>query len=208
MIRLNLPDPEMYALILKMVGDERANQESLTVIRTRPNQRTTNESVSEYIYPTEWDPAEVPSTVGVQILPRTSDGNEDTNAVPDAGKLEEAPKPEELPEIMTPATATSFETRNAGFTLEAEPVVEPDGRTIDMRIAPEFVTNVGRRSWGQGVSTLETTEFESQRLSTSLRNTVGEPRLVGTMNRPPVSEVDENSAERIWFAFLTVSAVK
>jgi hypothetical protein len=36
----------------------------------------------------------------------------------------------------------------------------------------------------------------------------GLPFLLGTMNRPPVSKVDADSDNRIWFAFVTVYSVK
>jgi Flp pilus assembly secretin CpaC len=34
---------------------------------------------------------------------------------------------------------TAFETRNIGATLEVEPVIKPDGKTIDLNIVPQHV---------------------------------------------------------------------
>ena len=40
---------------------------------------------------------------------------------------------------VTPTTPTSFTTRNTGVTLEVEPVVGPDGYTIDLSLVPQVV---------------------------------------------------------------------
>ena len=40
---------------------------------------------------------------------------------------------------VTPTTPTAFETRNTGVTLEVEPVVGPDGITIDLNLVPQVV---------------------------------------------------------------------
>ena len=38
---------------------------------------------------------------------------------------------------------TAWETRNVGDTLEVEPVIQPDGRTCDLNLAPQRVSLVG-----------------------------------------------------------------
>ncbi len=38
--------------------------------------------------------------------------------------------------IVTPSTPTAFETRNLGVTLEVEPMIGPDGYTIDLNLSP------------------------------------------------------------------------
>ncbi|HWB57979.1 MAG TPA: hypothetical protein VG733_00740 [Chthoniobacteraceae bacterium] len=40
---------------------------------------------------------------------------------------------------VTPATPTYFETRQVGITLEVEPVIGPDGKLIDLNLAPQHV---------------------------------------------------------------------
>ncbi len=110
--------------------------------------------------------------------------------------------------LVTPATGTAFETRNVGVTVEAEVVLSEDLKFADVRIMPEHVADVERSTWGQGVSTLEMLTFETQRLSTGATVRIGEPFLLGTLNRPPVSKVDPDSANGVWFAFVTVDISK
>ena len=49
---------------------------------------------------------------------------------------------------VTPTTPTAFETRNTGVTLEVEPVVGPDGVTIDLNLVPQVVEFEGFINYG------------------------------------------------------------
>jgi len=72
------------------------------VVHAQNGQRAKVESISEFIYATEYDPPEVPNE------PNLSDKSE-------------------LP--VTPATGAAFETRNLGTTVEVDPVLEDSIRT-------------------------------------------------------------------------------
>src|SRR5438552_19120690 len=41
--------------------------------------------------------------------------------------------------VVPPTTPQTFETRNTGVTLEVEPVVGPDGQTINVNLEPQVV---------------------------------------------------------------------
>ena len=56
---------------------------------------------------------------------------------------------------VTPTTPTAFETRNTGVTLEVEPVVGPDGVTIDLNLVPQVVEFEGFINYGSPI--LQTT---------------------------------------------------
>jgi type II secretory pathway component GspD/PulD (secretin) len=43
------------------------------------------------------------------------------------------------PQVSGAPVPTEMETRNAGITLEVEPVVGPDGQTIDLNLVPQYV---------------------------------------------------------------------
>src|SRR5256885_8461855 len=47
--------------------------------------------------------------------------------------------------VVTPTTPNAFDTRNTGVTLEIEPVVGPDGVTIDLNLVPQIVRSEERR---------------------------------------------------------------
>ena len=71
------------------------------ILDARSGEKALAESINEFIYPTEYEPPEIPTKVSV---PERPDGLN-----PDEMKL--------LRMMRTPATPTSFETRNLGTTL-------------------------------------------------------------------------------------------
>ena len=85
------------------------------------------EVVVEFRYPTEFEPPKVPNiAVGF--------GGAGAGYTP-----------------VTPTTPTTFETRNTGVTLEVEPVVGPDGETIDLNLAPQVVEFDGFINYGSPI---------------------------------------------------------
>lgn len=101
----------------------------------RSGERATIEIIREFIYPTEYEPPEIPNSVGV--------GNDGQgNAEFGGGAI--------FP--VTPAHPTAFETRNTGITLEVEPTVGPDKRYIDLSLKPEMVEFQGFINYGSPVT--------------------------------------------------------
>ena len=202
--RQDLSDTELYARMVAGVEDTTVKQEAFVIVRGRSGQKYTSESISEYIYPTEWSPPQMPT-----IVTRTNTGETEASApISEKNRLESAPKQNSLSGSVAPATPTVFETKNVGLTLEFEALIGASDRFIDIRMAPQSVVKIERENWGQGVSIIEMPEFEAQRISTGLSFRVDQPHLIGTMNRPPISKVDPDSANRVWFAFITASFAK
>ena len=102
---------------------------------TRSGERSKIEIIREFIYPTEYEPPELPQSVGT-----TSSSSEDGGAV------------EIFP--VTPATPTGFETRDTGITLEVEPVVGPNKKYIELSLRPELVEFEGFVNYGSPIATL------------------------------------------------------
>lgn len=99
------------------------------------------EVIREFIYPTEYDPPELPGEVGLL------GGFLDENAFdPNEGVEQVAGFP------VTPATPTAFDTRNLGVTLEVEPVVSPDGYTIELSLMPEIIEFEGFINYGNPIT--------------------------------------------------------
>lgn len=199
-------DAELYSRLLAAVEKQTAHQESFTVLRGMTGQDSRSESISEEIYPTEYTPAQRPDTLGVAIVPAAVKGV--PTPVPDTAKLKDAPDLGSLAGVITPATPASFTTRNLGVTVSMQATFEGIGKIIRLRIAPEHITLAKRSDWGQGVSTTEVPIFEAQRMSTECNIYPNQPFLLGTINRPPNSKVDSDSANRVWFAFVTASPAK
>ncbi len=90
---------------------------------TRSGQASTISIVREFIYPTEYEPPELPSgTFSLAAL------------------------------TVTPATPTAFETRDTGITLEVLPLVSPDKKYVDVTINPSFVEFDGFINYGSPIS--------------------------------------------------------
>ena len=118
---------------------------------TRSGQKATTEAIEEFIYPTEYEPAELPSEIHV-------DGKD--GAATTSGR-----------DFATGPTPTAFSTRNLGSTLEIEPTMGAAGKIIDLRFAPEIVYHVKNTTWTEwnghyGKAPIQMPVFYSLRIST------------------------------------------
>lgn len=96
---------------------------------TRSGQRAKFEAIREFIYPTEYEPPELPNSVTPTIT-----------ETPGGGTLSFNP--------ITPAMPTAFERRDVGVTLEVEPTVGPDKKYIELSLNPELVEFQGFVNYG------------------------------------------------------------
>jgi len=104
---------------------------------TKSGQKATIENVREFIYPTEFDPPQIPTNVG----------GANNNAI--------IVGPTSLPPIpVTPTTPTAFETRRVGMVLDVEPLISEDGRSIDLTITPEFTEFLGFVNYGSPINSV------------------------------------------------------
>ncbi len=163
-------------------------------IVSRSGERATIEIIREFIYPTEYEPPELPQTVGVGggLAGDGAGGNQGGNIFP-----------------VTPATPTAFETRNTGVTLEVEPILGDDGYTIDLTFKPEIVEFEGFINYGSPIQspgtdalgnpiTITITEnriempvFSTRRVNTSLTIYDGHTVAVGGLMRENVQNVED-----------------
>jgi general secretion pathway protein D len=132
-------------------------------VTTKSGQRAVIEIVREFRYPTQFQPPQIPQTVG------NTSGN--------AGGTSTAP--------ITPTTPTAFETRNTGVTLEVEPVVGPDGVTIDLNLVPQVVEFEGFINYGSPILAPASTQvFPFTNIVTGITNffSITTPASVVTPN--------------------------
>ena len=128
-----LTDPQFQVVIRALNQKKGVDLLSAPSVMARSGQRAKIEVIREFIYPTEYDPPEIPNQVGGGI---------------GGGSVEVFP--------VTPATPTAFETRNTGVTLEVDPVLGADEFTIDLNMAPEVVEFDGFINYGSPISTSAT----------------------------------------------------
>lgn len=132
-------DPQFQAVMRGLSQKKGVDLMSAPSVTTKGGTRATMSVVREFIYPTEFDPPQLPqgNQTGGGLL-----GGGGTNM------------------IATPTTPTAFETRNTGVTLEAEPTVGPDGNTIELNLSPEVVEFDGFVNYGSPILSPSSSAFQ------------------------------------------------
>jgi hypothetical protein len=184
-------DELRFARITDLVASGKARIERLVVLRTKSGQRAVVESINDLRTPTEYRPPEPPQT-----------GPSATPNVP-------PPKTPAPPENSAEngGYPIAFETRNVGDTLEVEPIIGPDGVTIEINLVPQTVRYVGDHENG-GPHPVKTPIFEVSKITTSVAVRDGHPYFLGTLNPPFASGLArEQKEQRVWLDFITVSLV-
>ncbi|GAA5481510.1 type 3 secretion system secretin [Haloferula sargassicola] len=110
-------------------------------VTARSGEKATIEIIREFIYPTEYEPPELPNSVG-------------TGTTLGGGGLFGTGGSSSFP--VTPATPTSFETRNTGVTLEIAPNIGSNDFVIDLNFAPEIVEFEGFVNYGSPIQSPST----------------------------------------------------
>lgn len=125
--------PQFQVVIRALNQKKGVDLLSAPKVTTKSGRKAIVRIVREFPYPTEFSPPEVPPP---------SEG-ETTGAIP-GGVIS-------VSGVVTPTTPTAFETRNVGVTLEVEPIIGPDGYTIDLNLSPEVVEFDGFINYGSPV---------------------------------------------------------
>lgn len=161
-------------------------------VTARSGEKALIEIIREFIYPTEYEPPELPNSIGGSV---------------NGGGLGLGSSSGIFP--VTPATPTSFETRNTGVTLEIEPTIGGNDFVIDLRFAPDIVEFEGFVNYGSPIqspatdflgnpTTVTITEnriempvFSSRRVTTALTIFDGYTVAVGGLMREDVQTVED-----------------
>ena len=166
-------------------------------VTARSGQKATIEIIREFIYPTEYEPPELPNSVGSSFVDSGFNSLTGTNS----SSVSTFP--------VTPATPTAFETRNTGVTLEIEPTIGENDFMIDLRFVPEIVEFEGFINYGSPISSggtdalgnpiqvvitenrIEMPVFSTRRVNTSLTIYDGYTVAVGGLMREDVQNVED-----------------
>jgi hypothetical protein len=155
--------------------------ERLLVVRTISNQRMVLQSQAEYKFPTEFTQPGTPC-----IIPER--GNE--------------------PKMPLPISPTAFEKRDVGDSMEGEPTLSPDAKSVEFQFSVAHEAFAKRKKWGQGLAELEQPQFEVQKISSNITASVGAPRLIGTLNPPFGNGLSARTEQNVWFCFITATVVQ
>jgi general secretion pathway protein D len=122
-------DPQFQTVIRGLSQKKGVDLMSAPSVTTKSGTRATMEVTREFIYPTEFDPPQLPQGQGGGL--NLGGGGQQ--------------------QIATPTTPTAFEMRRTGVILEAEPTVGADGNTIELTLAPEVVEFDGFINYGSPI---------------------------------------------------------
>jgi len=127
-----------FQLVIRAL-DQKKGVDLMTAptVTTKSGNKAVINVIREFRYPTEFDPPQIPQTVG----------NANSNGTTQSTGFITNP-------IITPTTPSAFETRNLGVTLEVTPTVGADGYTIDLELAPEVVDFDGFVNYGSPILTI------------------------------------------------------
>jgi general secretion pathway protein D len=177
-----LTDPQFQVVVRALNQKKGVDLLSAPRVTTKSGQRAVIEIVREFRYPTQFDPPQLPQTVG-SLTTRSETGG----LIP-LGGASSVP--------VTPTTPTHFETRNTGVTLEVEPVVGPDGVTIDLNLVPQVVEFEGFINYGSPILAPS-----SSFLNTMTGGLINSPQSVLTpnvINQPIFSTRKVTTSVSVW----------
>lgn len=178
------------AKLHEMIAAKKAVLVGWPMVITKSGNRAVTENIDEQRYATEYSPATVPATDNPSTpqadpnKPETKPAAEEAAAPAKktAAPAKEAAKTAPLPD--GPVTATAFETRNTGVTLEIEPVLGPDGCHIDMQLAPQHTSLVRFEKITTIAAgkecTVEQPLFHTNKVTTNITVRDGQSTLLGT----------------------------
>jgi len=189
-------DPQFQVVIHALNQKKGVDLLSAPRVTTKSGQRAVIEIIREFRYPTEFDPPQIPQTFGGNggiLLGGVGGAGTTNNSFP-----------------VTPTTPTAFETRNTGVTLEVEPVVGPDGYTIDLNLVPQVVEFEGFINYGSPIQTTSTNAltgatsiqiitpnvinqpiFSTRKVTTSVSVFDGATVMLGGLIREDVQKVED-----------------
>lgn len=165
-------DPQFQVVMRALSQKKGVDLMSAPSITTRSGQRATVEVIREFIYPTEFDPPQIPQQFGNTTGTTVGLGSSSSSSFP-----------------VTPTTPTTFEMRPVGVRMEVDPVYDAVQDVIDLNLAPEVTEFEGFINYGSPIQT-------------SATNALGVPiSIVLTENRieqPVFSTRKVTTAVSIW----------
>lgn len=103
---------------------------------TRSGQASNIRSVREMMYPTEYEPPQLPQASNTTVIVIGG-------GLPAAGNRQ--------PQMVTPSHPTAFEKREVGVTLEVTPTADPSKRYVDVTLNPSVVDFDGFVNYGSPI---------------------------------------------------------
>ncbi len=163
-------DSSLRRAVEGLIRKGSASVTELAYVVTRSGIQAQVESVVEIMYPTAWEPPEISQ----ELRGPLEDGNV----------------------IVSPATPTSFQTRDIGLSLKVTPRIGPNPDLIDLDLDLRAVNHMGNDAQGDGLAQIQHARFHSKEVIQQLAMVNGQVSLVGILSPP------ENAAEQQIMVFV------
>ncbi|MEN8783135.1 MAG: hypothetical protein ABF379_02115 [Akkermansiaceae bacterium] len=160
--RTSANDTDLRAECAKLVKAGEAGVIETLCVTALPGQSATSESISEFIYPTEYEPGELPNEIN--------------------GAAVSGDHP-----IGSPPTPSAFDTKNTGSTFEVEAMIDTSMKVIDLRLTPTLVYHVDTVNWGAekiagAAGPIEMPSFYVLSIKTGATLRDGQPSMIGALS--------------------------
>ncbi len=181
-----LTDPQFGVVIRALAQRKGVDLMSAPSVTTKGGQLATIEVIREFIYPTEFDPPQVPTNVGAL-------GTNTNIPIPGVNQAVSS-----IP--VTPTTPTAFEMRPVGVRMEVDPTVGADGYTIDLNLLPEVTEFDGFINYGSPIlsggqvlteNIINQPVFSTRKVTTAVTVWDGQTVVLGGLIREDVQDVED-----------------
>jgi general secretion pathway protein D len=127
-------DAEFKMMMRGLSQRKGADMMTAPSVTARSGEEAKIEVIREFIYPTEYEPPEIPNSIGGQGQAGGIGGGSSVTNIP-----------------VTPSTPTAFETRNTGVTLIIKPNIADNDFMINLSFLPEIVEFEGFINYGSPI---------------------------------------------------------
>ena len=198
-------DPQFQLVVRALNQQKGVDLLSAPRVTTKSGQQATIEIIREFIYPTQFQPPQIPQNFN------GGGGNVVSNTNPLTGLLSGltggGSSGGSFP--VTPTTPTNFEKRNTGVTLQVEPIIGPDSFTIDLNLTPQVVDFDGFINYGSPIQSTSTNAlgqpvpviitpnvinqpvFDTRKVATSVSVYDGSTVVLGGLVREDIQKVND-----------------
>jgi len=130
-------DPQFQVVLRALDQNKGIDLVGSPSVVAKSGQRANVNVTREFRYPTEFEPPQIPQSIGAVAVGNTTAENNTANI----GGF--AP--------VIPTTPTAFEVRNVGILLEVEPVISDDNHSVDLNLVPSSTEFEGFVDYGADI---------------------------------------------------------
>lgn len=162
-------DPQFQTVIRALSQKKGVDVNASPSVTTKNGLKATVEITREFIYPTEFDPPQLPQGGGGGLNLGGGGGQQ----------------------IATPTTPTAFEMRKTGILVDVEPVISDDGRSVELTITPEMTDFEGFVNYGSPIFSPGSQTLLPIQLGAIAGAVPGLPGVAATTGYVPINQPEQ-----------------